>query len=134
MYLVYASLRSVTALWHLWCTHALEVIGGVRVIRYISLLMHHCLLLRPTGVCAYRHADCTGQSHNSAVHRMCAQQSSNELLEFCVALPKSELHAHLNGCVRLSTLKELAVAANLPCTRAVCSLAVVPGGCRPITC
>ena len=26
-------------------------------------------------------------------------------LEFCQRLPKVELHAHLNGCVRDSTLK-----------------------------
>mmetsp|Transcript_849 Transcript_849/g.1989 ORF Transcript_849/g.1989 Transcript_849/m.1989 type:complete len:96 (+) Transcript_849:5347-5634(+) len=28
-------------------------------------------------------------------------------------LPKLEFHAHLNGCVRLSTLKELAVARSI---------------------
>lgn len=28
-------------------------------------------------------------------------------LEFCRALPKAELHAHLNGCVRAATLLEL---------------------------
>ena len=28
-------------------------------------------------------------------------------LEYCRALPKAELHAHLNGCVRAATLLEL---------------------------
>lgn len=30
------------------------------------------------------------------------------LLPFCTSLPKAELHAHINGCVRPSTLRELA--------------------------
>jgi hypothetical protein len=30
------------------------------------------------------------------------------LLEFCRRLPKAELHAHLNGCIRPATLAELA--------------------------
>ena len=29
--------------------------------------------------------------------------------EYCEKLPKIELHAHLNGCVRKSFLKELAI-------------------------
>jgi len=33
--------------------------------------------------------------------------SSNHLLGWCTALPKVELHAHLNGSIRDSTLKEL---------------------------
>mgnify|MGYP003885743775 CR=1 FL=1 len=32
-------------------------------------------------------------------------------LEFCQALPKVDLHAHINGSIRLSTLRELAAAA-----------------------
>lgn len=35
-------------------------------------------------------------------------QPSAALLDFCQRLPKVELHAHLNGCVRESTLLELA--------------------------
>ena len=31
----------------------------------------------------------------------------NNLLNFCKKIPKIELHAHLNGCVRRSTLYEL---------------------------
>lgn len=30
------------------------------------------------------------------------------LTQFCHALPKAELHAHVNGCVRLNTLREFA--------------------------
>lgn len=33
------------------------------------------------------------------------------LLAFCQRLPKIELHAHLNGCIRDATLRELAAAA-----------------------
>lgn len=32
------------------------------------------------------------------------------LLEFCRRLPKAELHAHLNGCIRPATLAELVAA------------------------
>jgi len=34
--------------------------------------------------------------------------AEKEMREWCVALPKVELHAHLNGSVRNSTLLELA--------------------------
>ena len=34
--------------------------------------------------------------------------------EFCKTLPKIELHAHLNGCIRLQTLKELSFQKTLP--------------------
>ena len=40
-------------------------------------------------------------------------EPSAMLLEFCQRLPKVELHAHLNGCVRESTLLELARLRNL---------------------
>eukprot|EP00050_Salpingoeca_kvevrii_P002971 m.209751 g.209751 ORF g.209751 m.209751 type:complete len:121 (-) comp10730_c0_seq3:2345-2707(-) len=35
-------------------------------------------------------------------------------LEFCRALPKAELHAHLNGSVRTDLLRRLAAARNEP--------------------
>lgn len=35
------------------------------------------------------------------------------LLQFCKSIPKIELHAHLNGCVRIATLRELAISKNL---------------------
>ena len=35
------------------------------------------------------------------------------LLQFCKIIPKIELHAHLNGCVRIATLRELAIARGL---------------------
>ena len=34
--------------------------------------------------------------------------------DFCKKLPKIELHAHLNGSIRLQTLKELSLKKNLP--------------------
>ncbi len=40
-------------------------------------------------------------------------QVSAELMQLCQRLPKVELHAHLNGCVRESTLLELARLHNL---------------------
>ncbi len=40
--------------------------------------------------------------------------SSFPSLEFCTKLPKIELHAHLNGCIRRDTLKELALAKGFP--------------------
>ena len=40
-------------------------------------------------------------------------QPSAALLAICQRLPKIELHAHLNGCVRESTLLELARLRNL---------------------
>jgi adenosine deaminase len=39
--------------------------------------------------------------------------SSNTLQEFVESLPKVELHAHLNGCSRESTLFELAAERNV---------------------
>jgi adenosine deaminase len=38
----------------------------------------------------------------------CPVHLDAELLGFCRRLPTCELHAHLNGCVRLATILELA--------------------------
>lgn len=57
---------------------------------------------------------CTPQrlSSRNADHEMCSMDA------FCGALPKIELHAHLNGCVRTSTLQSLAsIALPSPSTR-----------------
>ena len=42
---------------------------------------------------------------------LCEQLSREELDAVCLALPKIELHAHLSGSVRESTLKELLLAS-----------------------
>jgi adenosine deaminase len=44
---------------------------------------------------------------------MVAPDIPNETLRLCRALPKAELHAHLNGSVRPSTLSELATSKGL---------------------
>ncbi|CAL8470104.1 g9646 [Coccomyxa elongata] len=41
------------------------------------------------------------------------QQYGEEQLKFCQALPKVELHAHLNGSLRDTTIRELALKRNL---------------------
>ncbi len=51
---------------------------------------------------------------SSDLHPVLRQPSPNEkLATFCKRLPKVELHAHLNGSLRSSTLKELAQAKNI---------------------
>jgi adenosine deaminase len=37
----------------------------------------------------------------------CHHMNAAATLELCRALPKCELHAHINGCIRDSTLNEL---------------------------
>jgi hypothetical protein len=46
---------------------------------------------------------------------LCEQLSREELDAVCLALPKVELHAHLSGSVRESTLKELLLASGGEC-------------------
>jgi hypothetical protein len=43
-------------------------------------------------------------------------------LPLCTRLPKTELHAHINGCVRDSTIRRARVPAG-PCVRACCATA-----------
>ena len=40
-------------------------------------------------------------------------------LQLCKALPKAELHAHINGCIRRATLAELCAASADPALRAL---------------
>jgi hypothetical protein len=39
-----------------------------------------------------------------------AGMHADALASFCRRLPKAELHAHLNGCIRPATLQELATS------------------------
>ena len=50
-------------------------------------------------------------SHASSLADTVMEHLSTDLAGFCQRLPKVELHAHLNGSCRDSTLKELAEAA-----------------------
>ena len=53
------------------------------------------------------------------------------MLAFCRALPKIELHAHINGCIRDETLNELCRACDDPEVQMFC-VSPLYSSCQPV--
>eukprot|EP00966_Prymnesium_polylepis_P318694 7360664-Prymnesium_polylepis.1 len=56
----------------------------------------------------------------AARRHLARQRASRAMARLCARLPKVELHAHLHGCARLSTIAELApVNVDTECLRPI---------------
>lgn len=62
-------------------------------------------------------------------------ETTRQVMETIVAMPKAELHVHLDGCVRLETITDLASQQGLPLPASreqLAALCVVSPGCRSL--